>query len=828
MRRNFSNRPLRITPALSFFAQGIGTPGEDIGQAITTDPVGNIYVAGFFSGAADFDPRPDFATSLTSRGGNDAFVTKYDPAGTLLWAKGFGSTGSDQATGVAVDGAGNVVVAGGFEGTVDFDPSNTGVQNRSSHGGGDIFVAKLDTNGNFVFAVTVGGGDSDRAEGVALDAAGNIYSTGSYRGNVDFNFGSGTSILAGSANANAFVWKITAAGGFGFAQQTGRPVDTGASAFGTDIAVDATGNIYTCGGFGGGTVDFNPNPQIQNLLTTTGMFDAYVSKIGADGVYQFAKQYRGLNANPLNGSIDSATANGIAVDAGGNIFVAGSFFGTVDVDPGDATLPVSSSGGTNDCFVLKLKPDGSLDTNRRIGGPFGTDLALDIAVASDNTVFVTGAFTGTVDFDPSGGGTFFMTSNSASKEDIFVLQLNNSLQFRDAGSAGSPAADDRGRAVAVHTVPAVRGLPATTKAYITGGLLGATTFGSGPGAPTVNSVENSRDAFVAGFDLSTTRPADTIEVGAGAGGGQEVQMVGPAGTATTRIQAFDASLTGGVRTASADLNGDNVPDLIAGSGPGGPPLVRAFDGATGAMLFEVPAFEASFTGGVFVTTGDFNGDGTPDVVVTPDEGGGPRVRIFSGRDQSVIADFFGIADPAFHGGARAAVGDLNGDGTPDLLVGAGFGGGPRVAGFEGGSLATGTPAHLFGDFFVFEQSLRNGVFLTAGDLDGDGKDDAIFGGGPGGGPRVFALSGQGLTAEGRQVQLANFFAGDDSNRGGVRVSAKGLDGDARADLVTGAGTGSSSVVTTFAGSSILVDGTPPTLRQFSPFDGGFLGGVFVG
>ena len=125
-------------------------------------------------------------------------------------------------------------------------------------------------------------------------------------------------------------------------------------------------------------------------------------------------------------------------------------------------------------------------------------------------------------------------------------------------------------------------------------------------------------------------------------------------------------------------------------------------------------FEAAFTGGVYVAAGDLTGDGVAELVITPDEGGGPRVRVFDGAGFGQVADFFGIDDPNFRGGARAAVGDVNGDGAGDLIVAAGFGGGPRVAGFDGRSLAVGRRTRLFADFFAFEQGLRNGVFVAAG------------------------------------------------------------------------------------------------------------------
>jgi hypothetical protein len=214
-------------------------------------------------------------------------------------------------------------------------------------------------------------------------------------------------------------------------------------------------------------------------------------------------------------------------------------------------------------------------------------------------------------------------------------------------------------------------------------------------------------------------------------------------------------------------------------------------------------------------------------VITPDEGGGPRVAVYRGGDFARVANFFGIDDPNFRGGARAAVADLNGDGHQDLVVAAGFGGGPRVAAFDGTSLGT-TPRHLFGDLFVFEQTLRNGVFVTAGDLDGDGLAELIVGGGPGGGPRVLALSGKdlmnGLADHARA--LANFFAGNVSNRGGVRVAVKDLDGDNKADLVVGDGSGAGSHVTAYLGQDFVGGSASPQL-SFDAFPG-FNGGVFVG
>jgi hypothetical protein len=162
---------------------------------------------------------------------------------------------------------------------------------------------------------------------------------------------------------------------------------------------------------------------------------------------------------------------------------------------------------------------------------------------------------------------------------------------------------------------------------------------------------------------------------------------------------------------------------------------------------------------------------------------------------------------------------VTGDGRADVVVAAGYLGGPRIAGWDGRQLAAGKFVKAFNDFFAFEETLRNGVFVAAGDVTGDGRADLIFGGGPGGGPRVLVLNGTDIASV-----RGNFFAGDDSSRDGVRVAAKDLDGDGKADVVAGL----AGRVRGYRGTALPTAGVPQPLLDVPAVEEGFTGGVFVG
>jgi hypothetical protein len=318
---------------------------------------------------------------------------------------------------------------------------------------------------------------------------------------------------------------------------------------------------------------------------------------------------------------------------------------------------------------------------------------------------------------------------------------------------------------------------------------------------------------------------------------------------TTYQEFWPYSTTSGpsnaVHVATGDVTGDGVTDVVTGMAPirsfTGLPVsaepVKVFDGTTLGALVPTPVTSfhpyGSFTGGVHVACADLDGDGRAEVVVGRDGGGVGRVKVFSGADLAVgtataVADFDGIEDPANTSGAHVATGDLNGDGNPDVLVGAG--GGPRAAVFDGTTLQAGeNPVKFYGDFFAFDPAtFVGGIHVAVADLDGDG-DGEVLAGAKTGAPRMVCYDGQDLIASGgvTRTKWWDRAFGDTASTGGLRLVGKDLDGDTRGDLVLSHGTGSR--VTTIRG-ALVVPGGPSVLwpGQFDALAANWTTGVWVG
>ena len=305
---------------------------------------------------------------------------------------------------------------------------------------------------------------------------------------------------------------------------------------------------------------------------------------------------------------------------------------------------------------------------------------------------------------------------------------------------------------------------------------------------------------------------------------------------------FGANPDQSIRTAVGDVDGDGLPDFAIATGPGVATRFGVISGDQSRFIIAPSApFAGSedFTGGAFVSVGDLDGDGRSDVVVSADETGGPRVTIYSFKPSVGtyrLADILGIADASFRGGARTAVGDMNHDGRADLAVAAGPGGGPRAVVYNGATLFT-TRSKLVNDFFAYPGSdavnLRNGIYLSIGDVNADGWGDLVTGAGNGGAPRVLALNGQLLINNSPLIAsanpLADFFSGSIGDRGGVRVAVKNVDNDARMDIVTGSGIGLTGDVRVYKGSALRGRAQPPLYQDLPIFgDQAMIDGIFVG
>jgi hypothetical protein len=244
-----------------------------------------------------------------------------------------------------------------------------------------------------------------------------------------------------------------------------------------------------------------------------------------------------------------------------------------------------------------------------------------------------------------------------------------------------------------------------------------------------------------------------------------------------------ASPNAAPRIAFGDVNGDGQPDLILANGPGTAPLVTVIDGRAlnvnpetnllnrleelqqkGLILSQFYAYDPRFLGGVNVAVADLDGDGRVEIITGAELGGGPHVRIFSGatvqpgQTPSELVRGFFVYEPTFTGGVRVAAGDVTGDGVPDLVLGAGLGGGPRVTVVDGRTLAATGERIEVANFFAYDAGFRGGIYVDAGDYDNDGFADVLTGPGIGGGSHVRVFSGRTALGGATPVELAGFFA----------------------------------------------------------------------
>lgn len=406
------------------WAQNIGSPGHDVGHSLQTDVSGNVYLTGIVSDVADLDPGPG-VTSFTPAGLEDFFVARYDADGLYQWGFIIGSTGSDYGNALQLDALGNVYVTGYFENTVDFDPG-PGTANLTANGLLDIFIAKYDNSGNYVWAKQIGGAYNDMGQCMQMDAAGNLIFAGYFGGGVDFDAGPGTNSITITGNfVDIFVAKYDNNGNHIYAKNIGGS--------GNDVVngliLDNSDNIYMTGTYQS-IVDFDPGVGTATLSFNGGLNDVFVAKYDNAMNYVWAKQ--------IGGTGDEA-GNALAVDAAGNIYLTGYFTGTVDFDPGTGTANQTATA-LQDIFICKLDNTGAYQWAYGTGGPLN-DAGKCVQVDVSGNVCMAANFTGTVNFNNGTG------NSSDTKTDgqmaIAIVKYTSAGNFIRATSIGAISSEAR-------------------------------------------------------------------------------------------------------------------------------------------------------------------------------------------------------------------------------------------------------------------------------------------------------------------------------------------------------------------------------------------------
>ena len=443
-------RNLRLPCALLFLLSGtaVATPDfywtrqsvsslYDWANGVACDGGGNVYVAGYFRGHIDLG-----STNLPATGGSrsEFLLAKYDRDGSNIWARrGTGNNG-EEATAVALDFAGNVFIAGILRGTM-----NLGGVNLVSAGADDIFLAKFDADGNVLWARRAGGSGYDQGNGVAADAAGNVYVTGWFSGYADFD-GIG---LNSSGPNDAFIAKYGASGALLWVRAVGGSL----SGLANDVALGLDGGPLITGHFGG-TATIG-----STTLTSRGDTDVFVAKWNSSGDPLWAVS---------GGSTNADLGNDIAVDGTGNACVIGKV--------GGAALFGSENISSSGVFLAKYDTNGDLSWVAHAGA--SSTMGIDIACDSNNEIYATGYFDGTV--------TFGMTNLvSMGNIDAFVVKYGSTGSMLWAQSAGG-AGVDRGFGVAVDFEGRV---------IVVGQFVGQALFGTQP----VTSIGEG-DIFVAKYE----------------------------------------------------------------------------------------------------------------------------------------------------------------------------------------------------------------------------------------------------------------------------------------------------------------------------------------
>jgi len=425
------------------FVQDGGGVSLDLAGSVSIDNAGNCYSTGLYTGTAVFGN-----ITIPNAGFRDIYITKQSPSGSLLWVKHAGGVFVDGGVKVLNDAAGNLYVTGTIEGLTHFDGITVIVNGGPLWDGEDVFLAKIDPSGNYLWVKNYGGVSQDWVSDFGFDPLGNLILTGFFYD----TFTAGTIALNSAGELDIFIMKVDTAGTPIWGKRIG-----GASVDQSPVLNCRNNFIYQAGTFAG-TVNFD-----GTILTSQGLSDIYVAKFDLSGNQVWVKRAGGSGSEIvkqlitdnseniyMNGSFENTAffggnsvtssgmldiflakynlagdnlwvksaggsttdvGNAVVIDNSGNIYISGYFSSTATFENTQV-----NSNGSNDIYLAKYTPGGNFLSIITAGGT-STDAALGLVTDAGNNLYMSGVFSNSVDF-----GNFNVTSHGVT--DVFVLKIS--------------------------------------------------------------------------------------------------------------------------------------------------------------------------------------------------------------------------------------------------------------------------------------------------------------------------------------------------------------------------------------------------------------------
>ena len=461
------------------------TNGFAAGAAVTTDNAGDVYVAGTYINTVVFDGVGGNDSQTSANNNGSAFLTKYNPNGSYAYTKTFDVTGgSSNATGVATDSSGNIYITGVFTGTVVFD--GVGGSDSQTSANQDTFLTKYNANGSYAYTKsfdTINGGADGNS--VKTDASGNIYVAGYFFGDVVFDGAGGSdNQTAGSINNDAFLTKYNPNGSYAYTKTFD---STNGFAQGYGVTTDASGDVYIAGYFFN-TIVFDGTGGSDSR--TTGNNSPFLTKYNPDGSYAYTKVFDTTNAN--------ATGSSVATDASGNIYLTGSFSGTVVFD-GVGGNDSQTNAGTPSAFLTKYNADGSYAYTKFFDTTNGTADGNGITTDASGNIYLAGVFFNTVVFDGAGGNDSQSDGNSGGG-DSFLTRYNADGSYAYTKTPDTTSGTAGGNGIATDRFGDV---------YVAGSFSGTVIFDGAGGSDSQTDAGGNSNSFLLSYDTTASSPPIT-------------------------------------------------------------------------------------------------------------------------------------------------------------------------------------------------------------------------------------------------------------------------------------------------------------------------------